>query len=586
VGRFRPAPPGRAARLLATVAATLAAGASLSARAEAAVVVRAVDAPPGAVAFAPGGAFQMVGARWAGDGHVEARVRLTSGTWTGWFELSEEAPAWTGDAVAVETRHHGDVRRAAVSVIASPRLPADADVLGATPPASALAEPGKVGDPVARPGQPRIISRRGWSADESIRRDDPDYADGVRMTFVHHTATPSRYSCRDSAAYVRGIYAFHVKGNKWSDIGYNFLVDRCGRVFEGRFGGITKAVIGAHTLGFNTNSTGIAMIGTYEGAPPPAAAMAGLSRLIAWRLDIAHVNPAGIAWMTNRGSPSYRPGRLVRFRAVSGHRNGFPTSCPGAALYARLRGVALAARDIGGLKVWRPTRRGKFARRGPSSVRPMRFTAAISAPQYWALSVEGPTGRVWRATGYGRRIDRTWNGRARILPRGNYSWRLLVPKARGVAQGMPELGPWVLRAGPRALAVSQGAVQAGGLDSLRREGDGDVLDVAGGTTQFTVTAARPMKRVHQAAILDVGGYIVTTGGGARVDVELWDWRNGGWMTAGSCTTRAGRRCAVLLRRAPARATAYDAASERTNVRARFTVAGPVAVDESRLYMLG
>ena len=105
-----------------------------------------------------------------------------------------------------------------------------------------------------------------------MRRAAPRYADAVRMVFVHHTDTPNGYAPGDVPAIIRSIYTYHVRSNGWNDIGYNFLVDAYGRVFEGRAGGIDRPVIGAHTEGFNTGSVGIAVIGNGSLAPLTAAA--------------------------------------------------------------------------------------------------------------------------------------------------------------------------------------------------------------------------------------------------------------------------------------------------------------------------
>jgi uncharacterized protein with LGFP repeats len=101
-------------------------------------------------------------------------------------------------------------------------------------------------------GVPAIVPRLSWGADESIRRAPPAYADETRFAIVHHTAGSNDYTRSEAPAIVRGIQLFHVQGNGWNDIGYNFLVDRFGTVYEGRFGGIDRSVVGAHALGFNT----------------------------------------------------------------------------------------------------------------------------------------------------------------------------------------------------------------------------------------------------------------------------------------------------------------------------------------------
>ena len=148
--------------------------------------------------------------------------------------------------------------------VGSHRLPA----LGEDPtPAGALRVERSSGrsrtDSVAR-GLPPIISRLSWGANERIRRGSPQYTTSVRFAVVHHTAGSNRYSRSESAAIVRGIQAYHVKSNGWNDIAYNFLVDKYGQVFEGRFGGVTRNVVGAHAQGFNVGSVGVSLLGTYD----------------------------------------------------------------------------------------------------------------------------------------------------------------------------------------------------------------------------------------------------------------------------------------------------------------------------------
>src|SRR5262249_24801166 len=140
-------------------------------------------------------------------------------------------------------------------------------------------------------GSPPIVSRAMWGADESIVRNKPRIAPAVHFPVVHHTAGTNAYTPAQSAAIVRGIEVYHVKGNGWDDIGYNFLVDRFGQVFEGRAGGITKNVVGAHAQGFNRGSVGVSVIGSYSRRAPSAVAQQALVSLLAWRLDVAHVDP-------------------------------------------------------------------------------------------------------------------------------------------------------------------------------------------------------------------------------------------------------------------------------------------------------
>src|SRR5581483_288034 len=181
-------------------------------------------------------------------------------------------PTWTGVSDSLQYRVRGRVSRLRAAFIWSPVVHETWRTLSVA-------------------GSPPIISRDDWGGNELLRRNQPRYASSVRLVFVHHTATPNNYTPDQAAAIVRGIDIYHVKANGWNDIGYNFVVDKYGHVYEGRYGGITKNVIGAHALGFNRGSVGIALIGNYNTVRPPAVAVQAIERLVAWRLDLAHVDP-------------------------------------------------------------------------------------------------------------------------------------------------------------------------------------------------------------------------------------------------------------------------------------------------------
>ncbi|MFF9901116.1 peptidoglycan recognition protein [Streptomyces longispororuber] len=190
--------------------------------------------------------------------------------------------------------------------------------------------------------RPAIITRRGWGADERLRERDFAYTKTVKAAFLHHTVTGNKYRCSQAPSVLRSIYRYHVKSSGWRDIGYNFAVDKCGNIYEGRAGGVAKPVLGAHTLGFNTNSMGIAVIGTYTSAAPPKAAVNAVARLTAWKLGLFGANPRGKTYLKSGGGNLYRKGTKVRLHVISGHRDGFATECPGRRLYGKL-GTARAA---------------------------------------------------------------------------------------------------------------------------------------------------------------------------------------------------------------------------------------------------
>ncbi|WP_225882378.1 peptidoglycan recognition protein family protein [Streptomyces aureocirculatus] len=190
--------------------------------------------------------------------------------------------------------------------------------------------------------RPRIVTRRGWGADESLRERNFAYTRTVKAAFLHHSATGNNYRCSQSPSVLRSIYRYHVKSSGWRDFGYNFAVDKCGNIYEGRAGGVAKAVLGAHTLGFNTNSMGIAVIGSFTTAIPPKAAVTAVAKLTAWKLGLFGANPRGKTYLKSGGGNLYKKGSTVKLNVISGHRDGFRTECPGRRLYKKL-GTARSA---------------------------------------------------------------------------------------------------------------------------------------------------------------------------------------------------------------------------------------------------
>ncbi|MBT2447521.1 peptidoglycan recognition protein [Streptomyces sp. ISL-43] len=184
--------------------------------------------------------------------------------------------------------------------------------------------------------RPGIVTRKGWGADESLREKAFVYTNTVKAAFVHHTASGNNYACKDAPAVLRSLYRYHVVSSGWRDIGYNFAVDKCGTVYEGRAGGVAKPVLGAHTMGFNTDSMGIAVIGTFASAAPPKAAVDAVARLTAWKLGLFGADPRAKTTLRSGGGNLYAKGSNVRLNVISGHRDGFATECPGRRLYGQL----------------------------------------------------------------------------------------------------------------------------------------------------------------------------------------------------------------------------------------------------------
>ncbi len=173
---------------------------------------------------------------------------------------------------------------------------------------------------------PTIFSRAQWGADDSMRDASSLRYYEVHAGFVHHTVNANDYSEADVPAIIRSIYAYHTKSRGWSDIGYNFLVDRFGRVWEGRYGGVDRPVVGAHTLGYNDYSFAMSAIGNFELVQPSDAVLQAYGAVFAWKLSLHGVSAASTAQAVGKKT----------FQAINGHRDAASTACPGKYLYAQL----------------------------------------------------------------------------------------------------------------------------------------------------------------------------------------------------------------------------------------------------------
>ena len=275
------------------------------------------------------GGFDLVGAEWraGADARVALRARRPGGRWTRWTRAVAGEPVFSGRATAAQLRGARPVHGLRVHAVATGRAPAAAAIAAHATPASA-------------DGRPPIVPRSAWDPHHDCRPRVPARYGRVDFAVVHHTESLSFYTRRQAAAIVLGICLFHRDGNGWNDIGYDLLVDRFGTVFAGRAGGGEQPVIGAQAGGWNTVSTGVAMIGSYSLAPPPAVALRALERVLAWKLSLAGLPATGaVRERSNGDDPGDNPyprGALVRFQRISGHRDADLTDCPGAALYALL----------------------------------------------------------------------------------------------------------------------------------------------------------------------------------------------------------------------------------------------------------
>ena len=278
----------------------------------------------------PGRSFSIAGLRWTRapeDLHASIRVRDARG-WHRWTELARahsargSDPAWTGRATAIQVRLSARVRGLRLHFVS---------VRGSSSrPRRAVAR--------AAAAQPAIIPRSQWGGDTECTPRDAPTMGGVQMAFVHHTVSANEYGPADSAGMVLGICRFHRNSNGWDDVGYNFLVDKYGQIFEGRAGGVDQPVVGAQAQGWNSQSTGIANLGTYTDVPQTGEALNAMANLIAWKLPLHGAPVTGSVDLVSAGGSSnrYPNGSTHTFERISGHQDGNETECPGAQLYAQL----------------------------------------------------------------------------------------------------------------------------------------------------------------------------------------------------------------------------------------------------------
>jgi hypothetical protein len=195
-------------------------------------------------------------------------------------------------------------------------------------------------------GQPTIFSRAQWGANESWRSGSPTYNTELLQAHVHHSASSNGYAAADVPALIRSFYKYHTHSLGWSDIGYNFLVDTFGQIWEGRYGGVDKLVRGAHTLGFNNQSTGICVIGNYEQVQPTSAIVSSVASVAGWKLSMYGRDPQGSTTVLSTGSDKFGAGRSVTLPVIDGHRDTNDTACPGINLYNQLPSIRAAAAGV------------------------------------------------------------------------------------------------------------------------------------------------------------------------------------------------------------------------------------------------
>jgi hypothetical protein len=435
----------------------------------------------------------LVGAEWTPDATVRVQIRAASdGEWHEWHELvmsagegpepdsEEEAqanwaasePVWVGrvDHLQVRIRGGGPDTEVKIHTV---------DIGG---------DDSLAFDPEHRPGaasattRPNFVSRSSWDPHNECRpRTSPAYASNVNFAVVHHTAGSNGYTSSQSANVVRTVCLYHRNTLGWSDIGYNIVVDRFGRTFEGRAGGLDRAVVGAHASGYNTGSTGISVLGCFDSTGCsgdtniPWAAVDAVDKALAWKFTVHGVNPHGTTNINSRTIPN-----------IVGHRDVGSTACPGNRFYTYVRGSQ------------------------PMADRVQKHMAVRRTPVYGDWNGDGTTNIGWYYQGgtwrllmpdgsirsfvYGTRatdmpVTGDWNGNGRdgpgIFRRGG-EWHL-----RNSLSSAPSLTvhtfTYGLQAGDKAVTGDWNGNGRDGVGVFRRGGEWHLrnsLSSAGGQTAY------------------------------------------------------------------------------------------------------
>ncbi|HWV76842.1 MAG TPA: peptidoglycan recognition protein [Isoptericola sp.] len=377
--------------------------------------------------------FATVGVTWSGRADADLVIRARTSdddgaTWSSWGPMEVEAPdpdaseggtapLVVGDVdrveVTVENAAAEDVRGVGLVTVdpgegAVDRATSDSsldDGGGLSPFGMGAGGAVSLSGAVATGDQhdgPAIRSRADWGADESLMTWTPRQGQ-VKGAIIHHTAGTNSYTSAQVPSIIRGIYTYHAKTRGWGDIGYNFLVDRWGRIWEGRDGGVELEIVGAHAVGVNDETVGVSVLGNYDQATVSDAAVRGVIDLLAWKLSL-HGVPA-------RGYTTLDGAREAR---ISGHRDVGSTACPGASIYRRLTEIRSKVED------------------GQARWRHLWNTSTGYLVEY---RPRVPSGEVWFVSGSTRHLITSTGARAALakrLGRASYaSQSFLTSLARG-----------------------------------------------------------------------------------------------------------------------------------------------------------
>ncbi len=381
--------------------------------------------------------------------------------------------------------------------------------------------------------KPQIFSRAQWGANESMRDKGSLHYFEVHAGFVHHTVNSNSYTRAQVPALLRGIYAYHTRSRGWSDIGYNFLVDRFGRIWEGRAGGVDRPVVGAHTLGYNDYSFAMSAIGNFETVRPKARVLRAYGALFAWKLSLHGVSAA---------STSQQVGP-TRFRAINGHRDAAATACPGRYLYAKLARIrALAAADQAS---WAGRERSTDLTSTPD---PDLLVRRASDGRAFLIPTGGTT-RFAKA----RSLDPTWGAQHTVVAApdltGDGRGDLLVRGPDGLARVHPGVGAGKFGEPLRATGAFRDRDQISAVGDLNEDGHQDLVGRAstGRLNVYLGTGRGTFARRSLGGGWSTYSRIAGTGdvsGDGHVDLVAVDRSGRAWLRKGNGAGKVGAPVAL------------------------------------------
>ncbi len=355
---------------------------------------------------------------------------------------------------------------------------------------------------------PQYIPRSVWGASEALPYPgcEPAYASKLERFVIHHTAGTNSYLPGDSARIIRGIQQYHVSARGWCDVGYNFLVDKYGQVFEGRRGGVDRLVIGVHASGQNTGGVGISVLGDYSAIDPPQPAIDAIVRVVGWKSYLHGVDPTSTSTKGGFTGP-----------LVIGHRDVAQTACPGSfwnvlgAIRESARAIALSGT---------PSFAGTWAGAGDLFREGATMSTDVPVPatvRFTVGNASGTAAQLTRTAPQAQTIHQLWNGSVSgtdaYLEPGTYPVSITGTSTLG--KSMSTTASVTLRFPPGFVAADAPRVVDAGATA---GGDTTTVSVAGDLGVTSPDVAQEVLRVCSAD----GDVTITPDGrthGARIDTS-------------------------------------------------------------------